>query len=94
MDTIFRNSENSKTSNPHRLLLNLSHKIDLMRSDKYIGLLNLTIYHTWKNIKKLYKNNTFKISGPTRNERFKLPDHILYQILKINLSISSKKMKQ
>ena len=65
-----------------------------MRSDKYIGLLNLTIYHTWKNIKKLCKNNKFKISGPTRNERFELPDDILYQILKINLSISSKKMKQ
>ena len=31
MDTIFMNSENSKTSDSHRLLLNLSDKIDLMR---------------------------------------------------------------
>ena len=34
MDTIFMNSENSKISDPHRLLLNLSDKINLKRSDK------------------------------------------------------------
>ena len=34
MGTIFMNSENSETSNPHRLLLNLSDKINLKRSDK------------------------------------------------------------
>ena len=38
MDTIFMNSENSKTSNPHRLLLNLLDKINLKRSDKYVAL--------------------------------------------------------
>ena len=38
MDTIFMNSENSKTSNPHRLYLNLSDKINLKRSDKYITI--------------------------------------------------------
>ena len=38
MDTIFVNSENSKTSNPHRLLLNLLDKINLKRSDKYVAL--------------------------------------------------------
>ena len=70
MDTIFMNSENSKTSNPHRLLLNLTDKINLKRSDKYVGLSNLSIYYTWKNIKKLYKNNKFKISAPTWNEEF------------------------
>ena len=46
MDTIFMNSENSKTSDPHRLLLNLSEKINLKRSDKYIALSNLSIYYT------------------------------------------------
>ena len=40
------NSENSKTSDPHRLLLNLSNKINLKRSDKYIPLPNLSIYYT------------------------------------------------
>ena len=68
------NSENSKTSDPHRLLLNLSDKINLKRSDKYVALSNLSIYCTWKNIKKSYKNNKFKISAPTWNEEFVLPD--------------------
>ena len=44
MDTIFMNSENSKTSDPHRLLLNLSDKINLKRSDEYVALLDLSIY--------------------------------------------------
>ena len=68
------NSLKSKTSDPHRLLLNLSDKIYLKISDKYVALLNLSIYHTWKNIKKSYKNNEFKISAPTLNEDFELPD--------------------
>ena len=38
MNTIFMNSESSKTFNPHRLLLNLTDKIDLRRKDKYIVL--------------------------------------------------------
>ena len=74
MDTIFMNSENSKTSDPRRLLLNISDKINLKRSDKYVALSNLTIYYTCKNIKQLYKNNKFKISAPTWNEEFELPD--------------------
>ena len=44
------NFENSTTSEPHRLLLNLTDKINLKRSDKYIALSNLSMYHTWKNI--------------------------------------------
>ena len=52
MDTIFMNSENSKTSDGHRLLLNLSDKINLKRSDKYVILSNFSIFYTWKNIKK------------------------------------------
>ena len=52
MDTTFMNSENSKTTDPHRLLLNLTDKINLRRSDKYVALSNLSIYYTWKNIKK------------------------------------------
>ena len=46
MDTIFMNSENDKTRDPHRLLLNLSDKINLKRSDKYVALSNLSIYYT------------------------------------------------
>ena len=43
MDTIFMKCENSKKSDPHRLLLNLSDKINLKRSDKYVALSNLNI---------------------------------------------------
>ena len=68
------NSENSKTSEPHRVLLNLTDKIELRRKDKYIALSDLSIYYTWKDIKKSYKNNKFKISAPTWNGEFELPD--------------------
>ena len=74
MDTLFRNSENSRTSDPHRLFLNLSDKINLKRNYEYVALSNLSIYYTWKNIKKSYKNNKFKISFPTCNEGFELPN--------------------
>ena len=52
MNVIFMNFRDSKTSDPHRLLLNLSDKINLKRSNKYVALSNLSIYYTWKNIKK------------------------------------------
>ena len=45
------NSENSKISDPHRLLLNLTDKINLKGNDKYVALSNISIYYTWKNIK-------------------------------------------
>ena len=67
-------SENSKTSDPHRLLLNLTDKIDLRRKDKYFALSNLSIYYTRKNIKKSCKNSKYKTSAPTWTEEFKLPD--------------------
>ena len=65
MDSISMNSGNSKTSEPHILLLNLADKINLKRSDKYVALSNLRMYYTWKKIKKSYKNNESKISAPT-----------------------------
>ena len=65
MGTISMNSENSKTSDPHRLFLNLREIINLKRSDKYVALSNLSIFYTWKNIKRSYKNNKFEISVPT-----------------------------
>ena len=74
MDIIFMNSGNIKTLDPHRLLLNISDKINLKRMDKYVDLTYLSIYYTWKYIKTSYKNNKFKISAPTWNEEFKLSD--------------------
>ena len=57
MNTIFVNSEKSKNFDPHRLSLNLTDKTGLTRKYKHIALSNASIYYTWKNIKKLYKNN-------------------------------------
>ena len=74
MDTIFMNSENSKTSEYHALVLKLTDKLILRRSQKTVALSNLSIYYTWKNIKSSYNNNKFKISASTWNEEFKLPD--------------------
>ena len=68
------NYKNGKTSNPHRLLLNLSDKINLKESDKYVALSNLSIYYAWKNIKKSCKYNKFKTSATIWNEEFELPD--------------------
>ena len=64
-------STNSKVSDPPRLLLNLTDKINLKRSDKYVALLNLSMCYTWKNIKKSCKK---KKLIPTWNEEFELPD--------------------
>ena len=70
MSIIFINSKNSKTSDPHRLLLNLTNKIDFSRKDKYIALSYVSIYYTWKK----FKNDKVKTSTPTWNEEFQLPD--------------------
>ena len=67
------NSENSRTPKPHILILKLTNKLDLRIGKKVIALSNLSIYYTWKNIKSSY-NNKFKISTPTWNDKFELPD--------------------
>ena len=74
MDTIFMNSKNSQTSKPHVLILKFTDKLDLRRGENRIALSNLSIYYTWKNIKNSYNNNKFKISAPTWNDTFELPD--------------------
>ena len=68
------NSENSKKSKPHVLILKLTNKLGLRIGEKIIALSNLSIYYTWKNIKNSYNNNKFKISAPTWNDKFELPD--------------------
>ena len=55
-------------------MLNLTDKVDLQRGEKSIALSNLRIYYTWKNAKKSYNSNEFKISAPTWNNKFELPD--------------------
>ena len=69
-------------------------KVNLKNLNKNMALANLSIYYTWKNIKPEYNNNKFKISAPTRNDEFNLPDgFFLFLIYKIILNTSSKKMK-
>ena len=68
------NSKNSKTSQTHVWILTLTDKLDLRRGQKHVALTNLSIYYTWKNIKSLYNNNKYKISAPTWNDKFELPD--------------------
>ena len=68
------NTENNKTNKPHRFKLDLTDKLNLKNPNKNMALVNLSIYYTWKNIKTEYNNNKFKISAPTWNETFDLPD--------------------
>ena len=68
------NTENSKTSKPHRFRLELADKLNLKNLNKNMALANLGIYYTWKNIKSEYNNNKFKIFAPAQNETFDLPD--------------------
>ena len=74
MVTIFMNTENSKTNESHRFRLTLADKPNLKDPDKNMPLANLSIFYTWKNIKFAYNNNNFKISVPTWNDEFDLPD--------------------
>ena len=74
MDIIFMNSENSKTFEPYVLILKLTDKLALRTDEKSIALSNLSLYYTWKNIKSSYNKNKFKISTPTWNDKFELPD--------------------
>ena len=62
--------ENSKTNELHKFVLNLSERLDLRGSNKHIAFQNLSIYYTWKNIRKQYKNNSLKIIAPTWNDEF------------------------
>ena len=70
MNTVFMNSENSKTSKAHVLIIKLTNNLDLRIDEKIIALSNHSIYYTWKNIERSYNNNTFKISTPTWNDQF------------------------
>ena len=74
METIFINTENSKTSESYKFRLNLTGKLNLKNPNKNTSLANLNIYYTWKNIKSEYNNNKFKFLAPAWNEAFDLLD--------------------
>ena len=89
MDIMFMNSENSKTSEPYILILMLTDKLNLRKGEKSNTLSNLSIYYTWKNIKKNHTiiiNLKYKLQHGMINSNYLL-DRILYQIFKIIMSI-------
>ena len=81
------NFKNRKTSDPHRLLLNITDKTDLRRNGKCVALSNLSIYYTWKNIKSQIRtiNSKYHLQHGMKNLNY-LMDHILYQIFKMILN--------
>ena len=68
------NTANSKIKNSNKFVYKLIDKLILKNPDKNIALTNLSIYYTWKNVKSDYNNNKFKISAPTWNDTFDVPD--------------------
>ena len=62
--TIFMNTENSKTNEPHRFRLSLADKLNLKNLNKNMALPNLSIHYTWKNIKSACNNSKFKVPAP------------------------------
>ena len=88
------NTENSTTNEPNRFTLDLADKLNLKNPNKNMPLANLSIYYTWKNLKSKYNYNKFKISAPTWNDTFDLPDGS-YSIsdIQIILNLSLKNMK-
>ena len=93
METIFMNSENSKTSESHRFRLDLTGKLDLKDPKKNMALENLSIYYTWKNIKSEYNNNKFKISPTGVILLIYLMVLILLRTFGIIMNLSSKNTK-
>ena len=68
------NTANSKTKHSNKFVYNFTDKLNFKNSNKNIALANLSIYYTWKNVKSDYNNNKFKISVPTWNNTFDVPD--------------------
>ena len=75
METIFLNTASSKTNESNKSIYQFTDRLNFKTpNNKNIGLVNLSIYYTWKNIKSAYNNNKFKILAPIWNDEFDLPD--------------------
>ena len=74
METIFLNTKNIQTNESNKFVPNLSQRLALGHSNKYVALQTWSIYYTCKNIMKQYKNNKVKIIAPIWNDEFELPD--------------------
>ena len=71
---MFMNTLNSKKNESNKFIYQFTDKLNLKNLQKNMGLVNLSIYYAWKNIKSEYNNNKFKISAPTWDDEFNLPD--------------------
>ena len=74
MEKIYINTENSKTNESNKFIYQFTDKLILKPQQQKDGLVNLSIYYTQKNIKSAYNTNKFKVSIPTWNHKFDLPD--------------------
>ena len=94
METIFMNTENSKTNEPHRFRLILADKLNIKDPSKNLVLANLSIYYTWKTL-NLYITiiNLKFLPQLGMTNLIYLMGHILFQTFKIASSISLKNMK-
>ena len=88
METIFMNSESSKTNESNRLKLSLADKRNPNDASKNMALPNFDINYTWKNIKSACSNSKCKISAATWNDKFDLPNEF-----KATLDLSSRNTK-
>ena len=64
------NTENCKKNEPYKFVINLSQRLDLRSSDKHVFLQNLSIYYSWENIRRQYKNNKLRKIASTWNDKF------------------------
>ena len=72
-NNIYEHTEQQNKSN--KFIYQFTDKLNLKNPNKNMALANLSIYYAWKNIKfEYYNNNKFKISAPTWNDKFNLPD--------------------
>ena len=91
MEKIFISTENSKINESNKFIYQFTERLNLkIPNNKNIGLVNLSIYYTLRNIKSEYNNNKLKIHVPTWNDEFDLPDGIQFLTFKITLNLSSK----
>ena len=91
METIFRNTLNSKTNESNKFVYQFTDKLNIKNPNKNMALANLSIYYTWKNIKSEYNNRKFKILLQLGMILLIYPMGLLqFQII---LNISSKNMK-
>ena len=70
METIFMDTENSKTNEPHKFVYNVSQRLDLRSLDSNVAAQSLSIYYTWKNVRTI----NLEKKAPTWNDEFELPD--------------------